>query len=319
MKPVTTTIWCSICLFAFALLFTVAHAGGPEKQGFYGHIIAGTFYTDGEMSLDDASEDDNARITSLNQASPDQSEFSAFLGGQLNYGFADTGTVVSLGFEGMPKLSLMQPVSGTGEFTLSVGYMEDDAWADPFLTTASRAVVDRETWVYGLEWDNIMDTRFRTGYHLTSVDLDNDTAGRRNAALKRDGEIHSLSFGHQCLESSPHSFGADLILEIGDMSGNAHSYNGYGVELVHTFQADTWKLETGLGIITRDYDSNHPEFGKTREDTEFEVSTMFTLFNLFNQEEMFLMLYGGYGRNNSNINFYDSAPITIGTGIGYTF
>ena len=319
-------------LFVFAFLFANSYAGesqnlpgasgedGTPKPGFSGHIFIGAGYVGGNVSNEDAEEDDNARINSLNQSGQSLSEFEVIYGFGLNYYVASTRTLFSIGGEGEgPGLSATQFMGAYGSLTLGFGYSENDVWADPFLVNTARPVTDMESFIYLIAWDEIMDSPFSLSYELESIDIDNDLSGRRNRDLARDGEIHTFTAGSGLYEDGTHSVSASLHYTMGDMTGKSYSFDGFGTGLSHTVHGDGWELETGAQITIRDYDAVHPEFNKTRDEKEYTLGTAYTLFEPFGWKNYFITMFGSYTVNDSNIKFYDSDVVCTGMAVGYSF
>jgi hypothetical protein len=320
IRPATLPVYCVIIMFLISFLFVNAYAEEPGGNGFSGCIFIGGGYATGDLSLDDASEDNYSRINSLNQSSKKHSEFVPIIGGALSYTFASSETTLSLGYEGMPTMAISQPVKDVGIFSFGVSYGgEGDVWEDPFVTGTNRATTEEETFSYSLAWNEILDTNFAISYGIKTIGIDNDLAGRRDNRLKRDGNIHTLHLGHPLFGNETHNISAGLTLEVADLSGKSNAYNGVGFDLSHTIGSDKWDITTEMSFVFRDHDGFHPEFNKTREDSETMLKSTYTRKNLFGWEGYFSSLYVSYAVNNSNINFYDSSDISTGMIVGYTF
>ncbi len=320
LKPISLVIFCSATLYLILFFFVSSHAGEPDANGFSGYIMAGGAYSAGEPSLDDASTDKNRRITSLSQSPRKISEPSLVVLGGLNYTFASTETKLSIGTGGGSGLfSISQPVSGLGNFSMGLSYMEDEVWQDPFVTGANRAETDRETKGLVLSWDSVLNSGFNFSYAIDDVDIENDVAGNRNQSLKRDGKRHTVRGGSRLFATETQELSTGILFERSDMTGKSVSCDGYGIELTHVLKKEGWDIETGLSFVYHDYDRVHPEFNKTREENILNLESAYTLHEPFGFKNYFITLFGSYVLSDSNINFYDASSLTGGLGIGYEF
>ncbi|MCP4021247.1 MAG: DUF2860 domain-containing protein [Desulfobacteraceae bacterium] len=315
-------------IFSFALFFAHAHAEeasqineNKPKPGFSGTLLLGTQYLGGETFGEDAEYGDSY-ITSLN-TDQDLSEVELFFIAELSYFFALTGTQLGLSGAGDgPTLYVSQYFDRIGNFTAGVGFMEFDAWADPFLTNVHRQKTDKELFIFQLAWQNIMETGIDLSYKQNAIDIDNDISGSRDSRLARDGQIHTFALGNILHWTDPgkkNEFSASLAYEIGDMDGESYSYDGYGATLTHIFKGNSWELETSAALFRRDYDGLHPEFNKTRDENQYSIGTTYTYLNPFGFKNYLVTVFGQYIVNDANIEFYEFEGFGTGIGIGYRF
>jgi hypothetical protein len=68
-----------------------------------------------------------------------------------------------------------------------------------------------------------------------------------------------------------------------------------------------------------DYDDRHPVFNKTRNDTNYSVSGMFTRADLFGKDNLFGTLMASYRYRDSSINFLEAQTFVSGVLIGIEF
>ena len=320
VKPISLIIFCSAIIHLIIFFFVNAHAGEPEAAGFSGRIMVGGAFTTGKPSPDNASADENRRITSLSQSPKNLTETTPVGTGELNYTFASTGTTVSLGTgSGLGAFIISQSTAETGTFSLGLNYMKDEVWQDPFIIGANRTETDRRTKGLALSWDNILNSGFNVSYAFDDVDIENDVAGKRNQNLKRDGKRHTIRGGSLLFATDISELSAGLRYERSDMTGKNFSYDGYGIELTHVLRGEGWDLGTALSVSYHDYDGIHPEFNRAREDRILSLGSSFTLHEPFKLKHYFITLFGSATLNDSTIGFYDESSLTGGLGIGYEF
>ena len=179
-----------------------------------------------DLSLDDASGDDNKTIGSLHQSARGPSRFVPIIGGALNYNNDSTGTMASLNAEDGFRLDITQHAGGLGLFMAGVYYAEEDVWADPFLTGRARSKTGRETVGIAAGWEEILASGFTLLYALETIDIENDIAGKRDTRLKRDGNLHNMELSYTILEMDRHFLSTGLVCEIGDLDGSAQALQG---------------------------------------------------------------------------------------------
>ncbi|WDP88846.1 MAG: DUF2860 family protein [Desulfobacter sp.] len=317
---------------ALAVMWMVSGAlagEGPVDEaeyGFSGSIFMGGAYSRGELSLEDASEDDNKTLASLSQSPATSSGGGFLVGGDLNYLFS-TGTMVTLDTAGGPGMNMegdyglviSQYAGDLGTFSMAGYYSEKDVWSDPFVTGSARSKTEMKTLGVVLAWEEILETEFSLRYGYEDADVENDISGSTNSRLKRDGSIHHLGLDWGLFSIGAHEMTAGLLGEIGNIDGDAYAFKGGQASLGYTFHGNGWEFETGLYLGKRDYDGIHPRFGKEREDTRYGIDTAWTLYNPLGFENYFISLFAGYDKADSNIGFYDQSAWSAGAGIGLRF
>lgn len=290
----------------------------PEP-GFSGFLMVGGGFSSGKTGLDDAAEDDDKTIGSLNESGKSRSEFMPIFDGALNYNFMETGTMVSINSENGWGMDISQFVGGLGMFSTGGHFGTEDVWADPYLTGTPRSKTDRDVLAFNFGWEQIMESDFSICYTLQTIDVDNDTAGKQDARLKRDGTIHNFNLSYLLFSNDAHALLTGLGYEIGNLDGSAQEYKGYELFLSHCYTGNEWDLTTSLSYGKKDFDKSHPKFNKTRDDNSYAVDTAYTLYNPFGFQDYFVTLFGGYEARDSNISFYDSSVFSSGLAVGLTF
>lgn len=291
-----------------------------EPKAFSGYFLFGGIYSNGEMSLDEASDDNKKKIGSLSDSSEDYSLFSPFFMGNLTYNFLSTGTSIGIGSDlGGFGLTLSQDGGDLGYFTLSGSMGKDEVFKDPYLVGVKRDKTDAETKSFSLSWDEIFGLGMGAQYSFETIDVDDDNSGKKNKKLERDGTIHSLGLNFDLFDNGMHKVSTGLAYEIGDIKGKSNAYKGMGGGFTYLVEGESWDVETELSFLSYDYDESHPVFNKTREDKEGSVSSTFTLYEPFELENWFVQYLVSYTKRDSNIDFYDSSSVSTFCGVGYNF
>lgn len=148
-------ISCALTIF-FILSCCFVSAEENEEKAFSVFFLVGGIYSNGEMSLDDTSEDKNKKIDSLSDSSEDFSLVSPFFMGNLTYNINSTGTSIGIGsdLDGF-GLTLSQYGGDLGYFTLKGSMGKDEVFKDPYLVGVKRDKTDAETKSFSLSWDDI--------------------------------------------------------------------------------------------------------------------------------------------------------------------
>ncbi len=310
----------AVTLMAITLFFGYANAKEPDEGGLSGFIAIGGGVDIGKSSLDDASDDDNDLIYSLSQSAKSETRFEAVLYGELTYTLAESGTSFTLSsMENPIELSVSQKIGSFGSISLGAAYNEEEVYADPFQTGVVRGKTDMSAKIFSIDLDDIMETGIWVGYTHEIIDLDNDLAGLRNADLRREGKVHTISAGAPIFSTEAHELSAMLSYTDGSFEGKSNDYCGYALGLSHTYTAGQWELETFAEAVLRDYDNSHPEFSKTREDREYTVGSIVTWFDPFGMTDYFIAGMAAYTAVDSNIKFYDESHAVMELAVGYRF
>lgn len=312
-------ISCALTIF-FILSCCFVSAEENEEKAFSGFFLVGGIYSNGEMSLDDTSEDKNKKIDSLSDSSEDYSLVSPFFMGNLTYNINSTGTSIGIGsdLDGF-GLTLSQYGGDLGYFTLKGSMGKDEVFKDPYLVGVKRDKTDAETKSFSLSWDDILGSSVSAEYSFLGIDVEDDKSGKKNKKLQRDGNIHSFGVNFELFDIGMHKISTGIAYEIGDIKGKSNAFKGVGGEIAYLIEGEGWEVETELSFLSYDYDESHPVFKKTRQDKEGLISTTFTLYEPFQLENWFVQSLVAYSKSDSNIDFYDSSSVSTFFGVGYNF
>lgn len=307
-----------ICMILWS--YTIGYGDDAKANSLSGHLFTGVVYCTGDLSLNDASEDDHKRIESLSESSDNLSEVAGFVTGQLNYTFGPYGTTIGIGnADGPIMVHLEQPVGDMGSLLLGVYADEQDVWADPYTVGSDRIKTDQETVGVRVGLHQVFESDISLLYDISWVDTDKDLSGQRDTRLKRDGSIHSLAMETGLFASGKHQFNTGITGTIADLSGDSYAYNGLSGELSHTYQEDLWDIRTAIRIGGRFYDEPHPEFNSEREDRTASFETALTVYDPLGLENYFVTTFGSVTAVDSNIGFFSSTQLCLGLGVGYAF
>lgn len=289
------------------------HGGG----GFSGSVTIGGAYMSTKSQLE--ADEDNKRIDTLDKASDRVSEFQPLPFFDLRYGF-ETGTSLYLGIpmEGEPRAEtgVSQRIPGFGGLGVQLHYyFPEEVWKDPYLTGVDRKETDMTMYGGGVECA-VGD--FEASYEYDSVSVDDDLIGKRYESLKREGSIHTLSLEYE-IEAGSGMIVPGFTYTLADMDGKSNSYDGYEGELAYMRGSQHYMLLLSLAGGIRQYDKTHPIFGKEREDKIYEAMGMVAWLNPFGFDNFSLNVGAMYGKEDSNIDFYDTDEMMTFMTVGYSW
>jgi hypothetical protein len=265
--------------------------------------------------------DDDEKRDRLGDEGSDVSEGIPLIAGEIGYGFERAGTMISAGggMEDPWFVSLGQKVGDWGMVSLSALYEEKEVWENPYLTGVDRDETDAESFGFGLDWDNVLNTGISLFVKRMEIDVDRDRIGDIAPELRRDGADATLGIRY------PWNLGGGGVLSGGiryiliDRDGEANSGHGYAAELNHMLEWGRFSFATGLELVAREFDERHPVFDEKREEAEFTLSETVSFAEPFGLKNAYLFGIAGYSETAADINFFDSAAYILGAGVGCRF
>jgi hypothetical protein len=315
------TLW-GLLLLSWSNIYA---AGPAEKSaGFSGRLSAGAGYMTSTDQL--KTTDENKRIGSLSGDAERYDKFMPLALFNLRYTFAESGRQVYFGtapeLSGPPGLSLgfVQPFSEGSRLDISVfTRLLSEVWRDPYLTDTGRKETREYNYGTRLAYEEILGTGLMLSYAFSRVDVNVDDIGDRFKDLERDGYIHSAEVKYALGLGQSMSLIPGFELSIGDIDGEANAYTGYQFGLGFRKFSKLYQLMLKAAIGWDDYDSKHPVFNRTRNDTNYSVFGMLTRSDLFGQDFLFATLMAGYRYRDSNVSFLEAQTFLSGAMIGIEF
>jgi hypothetical protein len=192
-------------------------------------------------------------------------------------------------------------------------------WENPFLTGVDRNETDAESFGYGLDCDNVLNTGIGIYFKQMEIDVDQDLIGDIEADLRRDGADTTLGMSY------PWNLGAGGVLSgsisyiLIDRDGEANSGHGYAAELNNTLGWGRFSFATGLELIAREFDAIHPVFNEKIEEAAFTVSETVSYTEPFGLKNSYLFGVAAYSETVADIAFFEGNAFILGAGVGYRF
>jgi hypothetical protein len=311
-----------------AFLFFSSNAFAAEKaekfEGFSGRISAGAGFVTSTDQL--KTTDENKQIDSLSGDADWYDKFMPLILFNMRYTFAESGRQIYFGtppeLSGPPGLSLgfVQPFTDGSRLDISVfTRLFSEVWRDPYLTDTDRKETRQYNYGTRIEYDKIFGSRFKLAYAFSRIDVNVDDIGDRFNDLKRDGYTHKAEVEYDISLGQSMSLAPGFELSIGDIDGEANAYMGYQFALGFRKFSKLHQFMLKAKIGWDDYDGRHPVFNKTRNDTNYSVSGMFTRADLFGKDYLFGTLMASYRYRDSSINFLEAQTFVSGVLIGIEF
>jgi hypothetical protein len=243
----------------------------------------------------------------------------------MRYAFQGSDTEVYLGTpldeSGIAlTLGLAQTFIDKSKLDLSVfSKIMTEVWKDPYIAGVERDDTDIKDVGFTIDYDRILDTGLNLYYRYNLVDVDEDVIGTRFNDLKRDGIIHTTGLGYMIDLNESNIINPGFEYSMANMDGESNSYNSYKIKFGYKRMKNDYILNAFVSADKKDYDKTHPIFNKTRDETEYSATAIFTLFNPFDYDKFFTNFIVGYSCSDSNIDFFDKRTYVSGVTIGYIF
>lgn len=311
-------------LLTFMSITALAQEGDKhEENGFSARIEAGAIWinTTDQLFVDDK----NEKTKNLNDEADSFSITMPLVMFDLRYAFQGSDTKVYLGTplkeSGIAlTLGLTQTFIDKSKLDISIfsGIMTE-VWKNPYIAGGARDETNVEDVGFTIDYDRILDTGLNLYYRYNLVDVDEDVIGTMFNNLKRDGIIHTTGLGYMIDLDKSNIIIPGFEYSKANMDGESNSYIGYKIKLGYKRMKKDYILNAFVSADKKDYDKTHPIFNKTRDETEYSATTIFTLLNPFGYEKFFTNFIVGYSYSDSNIDFFDKRTYVSSVTIGYNF
>lgn len=319
----TMFVLCFTFLTFMAITALAQEGVGHEENGFSARIEAGAIWinTTDQLSVDDK----NEKTDNLNDEADSFGITLPAVMFDLRYKFRDADTEVYLATpledSGIAlTLGMTQTFIDKSKLDVSIfsGIM-GEVWKDPYIAGVKRDDTDIKDIGFTIDYDRIFDTGINLYYRYNLVEVDEDVIGTRFNDLKRDGIIHTAGLGYMIDLDESNIIIPGFEYSMANMDGESNSYNGYKIKFGYKRMKKDYILNGFVSADKKDYDKTHPIFNKTRDETEYSATAIFTLLNPFGYDKFFTNFIVGYGYSDSDIDFFDKRTYVSGITIGYNF
>ncbi|MGF1911549.1 DUF2860 domain-containing protein [Vibrio kasasachensis] len=313
-----------LTLTAIALSISAfANADQLDDNGFSGEItgLIGFTAEKSNFNTDEKKKADNE----LNTSGSSESGITAAPLGQIRYTFDDRNQV----FIGTSREDI-----AVGDFALEAGYtraigehstltlsflpsLGGETWEDPYVVDQDREITDVSSNAFRVNYTNILDSNFSADLAYFTKELEKEASG--DASLDRDGSGIYSKFTYHYGINETSMLEPSLIYKSFSADGDAMSNTTYGVELSYKKLTGRHAFAISGNYETTSYDAQHAAFDITQKDHTFGMFGAYEYDHLFGWENVAFNAIAGFDITSSNIAFYESSEIIIGTGITYNF
>ncbi|MGH8347558.1 MAG: DUF2860 family protein, partial [Pseudomonas sp.] len=254
----------------------------------------------------------------------------------MTYTFAGSGTQLYAGTELEDFLTqdttlgagVRQRIGDLGNlragFVASTG---SEVWKDPYVVNADRDETDRKSSGARLGWENILGSDFDVTYTKRKVELDDELSGTKlglNAAqrdlLNREGDLKKLDLSYHWRVDQDNILIPTVSYVNQDLDGDAMAMKGAQFELNYAYLGlQDWELVTNVLVGSLESDDTNPIYGKKADVDRYGVSFGATYKEPFGLKDWRARAAINYGKEDSNIDFYDTSIKSLTVGMLYNF
>ncbi|MHC4215623.1 MAG: DUF2860 family protein, partial [Planctomycetota bacterium] len=273
-------------------------------------------------------------------SSPDKDhETVPLLSGEIRYTFGDSRTQIYFGnqmedilaFDAATLLGVRKELGdkGTGAISYVFNGILTEVWEDPYIANAKRTETDRESNGIRLEWDRLVGTNVGVEYQWRQIDIDDEFSGTLGGLglssaeigqLDREGDNHRGEVYYTWRLGGGHSLVPAFRYGKNDLDGDAMASDVYAIRLNYAYRSEKYSIVVTGHLGNEDFDKTNPIYAKTREDDIYGIGLTALLHQPFGWPEgMSLAGTVGYYEADSNIDFYNSEVLMVGTSVLYNF
>jgi len=315
----------------------------PQTPGWRGFLVGGAGYIDlksnfvaGNGVIDIGRE----TINSIYDSPQSDSTWHPFFTGEINYTFEDQWQVFlgtsledAVTLDGVAQFGVRKDIGSSG--VLQGGYLfsgiPTQTWEDPYAEGVKRDETDRDSSGLRLQWDRVMGSAFELTFSWRDISIENERSGQGVTSvpcdvacqdlLRRDGDQYSfdVSYLYKLGEGSRHLLRPMVRYTIDDREGDAISGDSYRLQLSYIFLGQGYTVASNIAYGGSGEDERNPLFGVTTDSSRYAIDT--TLFYRLPAASGRWQAVGSilWGKDDSNVRFYDSDIFNVNLGVMYRF
>jgi hypothetical protein len=330
-----------------ALIGTTAHAlpPMPAESGWSGYVNLGASAMSAKNNMVNgiASFDlGKARVSSLDQSADNEEVVIPAVYFELVYTLADMRTQFYVANQTEDYLSfelettletqggVRQQIAGVGTFDLALvaSSLATKVWKDPYVVDAPRGDTERTTSGVYFAWDTIFEQPVEFQLRVKEIELDDEESGRspelglspdQLRLLRRTGNVMRLNLNYRWQINERNQLVPGVTYLDFDLDGDAMAEDGFGLQLKHAYDADSWQLVSRVYYQRLEADTDNPIYGKQREVDALGGSITGLYPGAFGLKNWTANATVAIFDGNSNINFYDTSLWMASVGMLYRF
>jgi hypothetical protein len=315
----------------------------PQTPGWRGFVVGGAGYIDlksnfvaGNGIIDIGRE----TINSIYDAPRSDSTWHPVFTGEINYTFENQWQVFlgtsledAVTLDGVAQFGVRKDLGDTG--VMQAGYLfsgiPTQTWEDPYAEGVKRKETDRDSSGLRLQWDRVMSSAFELTFSWRDISIEKERSGQGVTSvpcdvacqdlLRRDGDQYSfdVSYLFKLGEGSRHLLRPMVRYTIEDREGDAISGDAYRLQLSYVFLGQGYTVASNVAFGGSNQDERNPLYGVTTDSNRYAIDT--TLFYRLPAESGRWQAVGSilWGKDDSNVRFYDSDVFNVNVGVMYRF
>jgi hypothetical protein len=235
--------------------------------------------------------------------------------------------------DGVAQFGVRKDIGSSG--VLQGGYLfsgiPTQTWEDPYAEGVKRDETDRDSSGLRLQWDRVMGSAFELTFSWRDISIENERSGQGVTSvpcdvacqdlLRRDGDQYSfdVSYLYKLGEGSRHLLRPMVRYTIDDREGDAISGDSYRLQLSYIFLGQGYTVASNIAYGGSGEDERNPLFGVTTDSSRYAIDT--TLFYRLPAASGRWQAVGSilWGKDDSNVRFYDSDIFNVNLGVMYRF
>ncbi|MGV3002698.1 DUF2860 family protein [Vibrio sp. E150_018] len=309
-----------------------AEVKGKWQEGFSGNAML----LFGVIQSDSQSDSGSETLNSLNDKGETKSE--AFIypvaASQVNYTFLGGNQQFFMGTSnadivlGRPhfEVGYGQYFEQIGTFKLSYipGLLKSSTWEDPFLVGSKRQETDQRIKGVRFRYQEILGTRIGFELAVGQRKIDDELSASNYSSdvqsqLEREGDLYYSEFSYLTPLTQRLFLRSSVAYLKQHTKGEAMASDTYTGQLAAVQKFDSSLLTISIKFQYSKFDEIHPIFLETREDDSVGVLATYTYDNIFGWSGVGVAVMGGFTKEMSNLDFYQSDNVILGTGVRYVF
>ncbi len=304
-----------------------------EKQGISGEVSINTGYMSSTSNFN--TDGEKIKTGELNTAGSSESDVAFTPLGSLQYTF---GT----GLDKQFYIGTSRDDVAVGDFALELGYSQEfaygtvvsvsyvpsimagETWADPYLTGTERKTTDQSTDAFRLKLSTIAGTGLSLDLAFATTEIEEEKSGSVFSAtdqklLDRNGNSIYIKAEYKSELDRTSALVPSLTYISHSADGEAMAFSSYRGELTYYKLIDRHLVAVTAGYGHSAYDAINPLFNKTRSDNSYGLFVAYEYNSVFGWNDWSFVSFAGYGKNASNIEFYDEKGYLALVGMNYKF
>ncbi|WP_117232850.1 DUF2860 domain-containing protein [Vibrio maerlii] len=312
-------------LLALSLMTLPAMAQLSDNTGISGELSLSTgfvsgrsnFNTNGDETItntfDKASSDSGAILLPLGNVAY---TFGANLDKQIYAGTSREDIAVgNLALE----LGYKQELDSGMVVDLSIlpTIMAGETWENPYQVNVVRKTTDESGNAFRVKLSNIIGSNFDLDMAYATKEIDNEKTGIN--ALERDSETLYMKSGYMFTINSTSFIKPSLTYVKTEADGKANSFDGITGEISYFKILDRHQIALTASYTDRSFDATNPIYNRTRNEEEVSLFAAYEYREFMDWQDWSLVSFAGYGKTDSNIDFYDEDQFIFTVGMNYQF